>query len=333
MTRDFLAGLPLLEALTLLTLLVLLALTFFKTARPVVFLILLIAAASLLARILLESSLGTTSLLYVGVPFVVTLLLAISSRSNNPRWQSKYWNGFRTTFLVLFACSIVLYEGFICVLMFLPIYLMVSAIAWIVEATWRGAEKRDRKIRVHILPILVVLASLEGTHDNLSFDRYNEVTATRVAQASIEDLRANLALPIDLDQTRSGVLGLFPMPYRVDAESMAPGTVHALHFRYYKWFVTNVHEGRMLLQIVENGPSHLVTRILDDTSYLSGYVRLHGTRIEFEALDSATTKVTLKVRFDRKLDPAWYFGPLEKMAINKTAEFLIDEVVIRDAES
>lgn len=62
---------------------------------------------------------------------------------------------------------------------------------------------------------------------------------------------------------------------------------------------------------------------------ISHYLRLIGTRIDFVPLDADTTEVTLTVRFERKLDPAWYFGPLERYGVREMAAFLIDEMIVR----
>jgi hypothetical protein len=119
------------------------------------------------------------------------------------------------------------------------------------------------------------------------------------------------------------------MPDRVVPKDMLPGEVHEARYTYKRWLVTNVHEGRMLLEMTDVGSHHVTTTILEDTSYISHYLKLHGTRIEFESLDAATTRVTLTVRFERKLDPAWYFGPLQRYGVGKMAELLIDEVIVR----
>ena len=39
--------------------------------------------------------------------------------------------------------------------------------------------------------------------------------------------------------------------------------------------------------------------------------------------------VTISVNYDRKLDPAWYFQPLQEYGVTKMAEFLIEELMAK----
>jgi hypothetical protein len=121
------------------------------------------------------------------------------------------------------------------------------------------------------------------------------------------------------------------MPYQVDAGSLNAGDVHVIHYRYKKWLFTNIHEGEARLQITEVGDRHIKTRFLSDTSYLNNYAQLLGTVINLEPINSGQTKVTLQINFKRKLDPAWYFEPLEKYAVSKTADYLISNMIAQQA--
>ena len=44
------------------------------------------------------------------------------------------------------------------------------------------------------------------------------------------------------------------------------------------------------------------------------------------AVSANTTKVTWTLRYDRGLDPSWYFGPWERYAAGLAADYLIDSV-------
>jgi hypothetical protein len=43
-------------------------------------------------------------------------------------------------------------------------------------------------------------------------------------------------------------------------------------------------------------------------------------------VDAATTSVTWTIRYRRDLDPAWYFGPMERFIVKRAADYLIDSV-------
>ena len=290
-----------------------------------------IAVISVVSRLLLDSAYGTTGLFYVGVPLAVGACLVAINKSTSGGWRAKYWNSARDVFLILIAVSILLYEGFICVLLFLPIYLFIMVIVMAVEAAIRHLKNKARgKLLAHWFPVLGVLMALEGVHPNLSFERESEVVVEKVVAGSVAQLMKNLERPIELKKDRHWFLELFPMPYAVDAGTLQPGDVHEIHFRYHRWIFTNTHQGRMLLEIVEVGESHVRTRFIEDTSYIGHYMSLGGTEIQLHPAGDKEARIRLKVNFERKLDPVWYFGPLERYGVRKMAEFLIDEVVARN---
>ena len=180
---------------------------------------------------------------------------------------------------------------------------------------------------MHILPILVIAISLEGTHPSLSFDRYNEASSTRIVNSSIEEIKSNLIKPVNLEDDRAWFLDLFPMPYQLDNNSLETNSVHTIYYRYHRWFITNTHEGETLLRIAEVNDNSIKTEFIKDTSYISHYMKLHGTEIKLNPVDSNNTEVTLTIKYDRLLDPVWYFGPLQKYAIEKTADYIISKMM------
>lgn len=294
--------------------------------------ILLTGIAVLVIHVLLNNRYGTTAVLYVAVPFCIALWLA---------WQRERWGrekpGYTFTrfaldsLMVMLATSVLLFEGFICVLFFMPIYFLMVAIAYgIYQAARKNRDNAKGRIYSIALPLLVLLTSVEGTSEKLSFERANSVTVSRVARLSVAEIHTNLLAPIELQKDRPWFLDIFPMPYEVEAESLQAGDVHDIHYRYHRWFFMNTHEGRARLQIEAADERYVRTRFIEDTSYISNYMRLQGTEIQLDPLGPDETRITLTIHFERTLDPAWYFQPLQRYGIEKTGEFLLAEVIARD---
>ena len=298
-------------------------------------LIAIIALASVLVRLLLSYDFHASALLYVGIPFVVSLLLiAHASRRENPTWQQRYWVVARNSFIVMLGSSVVLFEGFLCVLMYMPIHFTVLLLTFFAHAVYKTYQaKPGGTLKAHLIPTLIILAALEGTHPNLSFDRYNEVSAVKVVNLSISEIKDNLTKPIDLSHSRPWFLEIFPMPYRVDAESLAENDVHTIYFRYHRWFLTNTHEGEMSLLIEKVDEHNIYTKFINNDSYIATYLTLHGTHIELKPINGDKTEISLTVQYDRKLDPAWYFGPLERYGVETMAAFLITDIMERGSET
>ena len=86
---------------------------------------------------------------------------------------------------------------------------------------------------------------------------------------------------------------------------------------------------KMLLKIHKVDENTVETEFVKDSSYISTYLELLGTTIQFNPIDEINTRVTLSIRFNRKLDPAWYFAPLERYGIKQTAKYLISDIISR----
>jgi len=289
--------------------------------------LLLVGVASLCIHALFLGGLGHSALLYMLIPYGVSLLIAaMRSDAIADTDGKKYFRHMATALLVFLATSIVLREGFVCVIFFFPIYFIIVTLAY----AFRSSAGDETKLRSVVVPVFIVLFSLEGTSNFLSLERSSSVRVSKVSSLSVDEIKANLAMPFDLDKRRHWMLSVFPMPYHIEAGSLNTGDIHKIKTRYHRWFFTNTHEGEAQLLIAHVGPRAIRTKLLNDTTYFSSYLKLHGTKIEFQPIETGGTEITLQIDFDRKLDPAWYFQPVQKFGVSKMAEFLISEVMIRE---
>ena len=282
-------------------------------------------------RLLVHYQSHTSALLYIGFPFVVAIAITVfTGELDKTRWINRYRRYTKFSLIVLLASSIALFEGFLCVSMFMPVYFCVVFTVFLLEYFYRWVVGRKRStLPLHIFPLVIVASSFEGFTPALSFDRYTQVSVTKTISADIEQIKENLKAPISLGDDMPRFLALFPMPYQVQAETLQEGDIHRSDFRYHRWFFTNTHEGHLSIKLAEIGENFIRTEVVEDTSYLANYLTLHGTLIELEALVEGGTQVTLTVSYDRKLDPAWYFAPLERFGVKQTAGYLIDKVIQR----
>ena len=292
--------------------------------------LLLIGVASVGFRLLAGVELESSALLYTGGPYLLALAITVVlPAKSNQRWWHWYREAVLKSLIVLLASSIVLFEGFICVALVIPIFLLIVSIVlachWIIVAT----EARRNKKLVSILPLLILVSSFEGTTEMTSMERNTSATATRIANLTPDQVKRNLARPIDLNKKRNWLLSIFPMPYRIEAESLNPGDIHYMYTRYHRWFVTNTHEGEQRLQILDVTPTEVHTRIIHDTTFFSTYLTQIGSEISLNEIAPGQTEITLRLDYRRNLDPAWYFHPLQKYAMRQMAGFFIDEVMIR----
>ncbi|MEM7366394.1 MAG: hypothetical protein AAF525_20460 [Pseudomonadota bacterium] len=298
-----------------------------------IYLLTLVIAGALMG-ILLGSSLGHSALTYVGVPWLVSLMVVLLLQKGrfDSIWLSFFIFGFYLVTILLLV-SILTSEGFICVLFFIPIYLMIGFVMFLVYALVQivGAVHRRwlKRFQTVVFPAVVLVLSMEGTHEALTFDRWNHVYAETETHLTEAELLRNLNQPIDLNKDRGWLLGIFPMPYEIETSDLSPGAVHVVRMRYHRWFVTNTHEGEVHLLIKTVSPDEVTTEVLFDSSYVSTYLSLTGTSIRFDEIEGGRLRVSLAMTYRRNLDPAWYFQPIQRFAVKQFADFLLREVVVR----
>ena len=119
--------------------------------------------------------------------------------------------------------------------------------------------------------------------------------------------------------------------FTVDAKSLTEGEVHTINYRYHRWFVTNTHEGFTKMKVAEASDQRIRMQIIEDTSYTSNYINAHGTEINLKPIDANTTEVSLTIKYERLLDPAWYFDPLQHYAAGLLGEYLIEIMIDQPA--
>ena len=292
--------------------------------------LLLIGIGSVAVHLLIRAELHASALLYVGLPYLGALAIVIV---RPPKSRERWWHAYRdfslTSLVVFLGSSVVLFEGFVCVLFFLPIYFLVVSIGFVSD--WLGARndrKRGRTLGV-VLSVVVLGSSFEGTTEAFSAGRTAYAKASRIADLTPEQVMRNLTRPMDLDADRGWLLSVFPMPYRVDADSVEPGAVHRMHTRYHRWFVTNTHEGELHLEIVEREPNRLTTRVIHDTTFFSTYLSQIGSEVLLTPVAPNRTEISLRLDYRRNLHPAWYFHPLQQFAMHQMAAFFVDAVLAR----
>ena len=291
--------------------------------------LLLIGIGSVTVHLLVRHNLDSSALLYVGLPYLGALaIVVIRPAKPDERWWRIYLDRSLTALIVLLASSVVLFEGFVCVLYLFPIYFLIVSIAFAVG--WAGTRKnKGTRMLGLIVPIIVLGSSLEGTTEALSAERVVHVQASRVAHLTPEEIMRNLLRPMELNQERNWVLSIFPMPYQVDAGSLEPGSIHRMYTRYDRWFVTNTHEGELHLEIVDFQPNRLRARVVHDTTFFSSYLSQLGSEVTTTPIGPNRTDVSLRLDYRRNLDPAWYFHPLQQYAMREMAAFFIDKVLVR----
>lgn len=279
---------------------------------------------------LLKLGLGThwvreSAILYVLIPYLIGV--AIYALTPHPEGGT-FWRNFlrhmRIALIIMLSTSILLLEGFLCVLMFLPIYGLFAAIVSVVPKP----KPPHNSLKASVVPLIILGLSLDGV-GNIGSGRLTEVTRTALIDFSPDEIRANIINHQYPEMGRSKFLSLFPRPVSVEASSFEVGARHVAHMEYRRWGLSNlnVHRGTTVLEFIENTPSHLRAEFIHDDSYLSHYMRLRNWELTTEEIRPGKTEVTLTIRYERKLAPAWYFNPLQKRAVGDGLNYALTQIL------
>jgi hypothetical protein len=65
---------------------------------------------------------------------------------------------------------------------------------------------------------------------------------------------------------------------------------------------------------------------VSDTSKIAHWLDWRQAEVRWTAVRPNRTRVRWTVRYTRRLDPAWYFGPWERYAVRLAAGYLVENV-------
>ena len=113
---------------------------------------------------------------------------------------------------------------------------------------------------------------------------------------------------------------------RSQGSGLSVGDSREVEFLYWKHVLFNPHRGSARFEVLESGDNQVRFLLTHDDSYISNYLRWSYSRVQWKALGPRETEVTWTLGYDRKLDPAWYFHPLQTYYVRLTARVLIDSL-------
>jgi hypothetical protein len=283
-----------------------------------------VAVGSLVFRQLVAAGLQQTSALFIGIPalLAIVVVFAVSPRS-------AVGVACKAVTIGLLVSLVFLGEGFLCVAMSAPLFYLV-AIAVAKGATIAVAGRNGGATTLTSVVILLVTVpmSLEGTTSLTTIDRSESVTVSRIVPASSagveralrETPRFDRALPLYL---RAG----FPRvtDVRIDREA---GERWILTVRGGEMRLNGMEPrtGELTLAVDEARPGLVRWHAVSDTSHMTHFLMWREVAVAWEPVTADTSRVSWTFRYERGLDPAWYFGPMERYAVRLAAGYLIDAV-------
>ena len=282
------------------------------------YLLIALVIASFLFRVLIGIGFEHTSLVFVGIPAILAWMMASAEPPTTATGSVM-----RTTTLALLIAWIFLGEAFICVLMAAPIFYLIAAlVAWL-----KRAGERSRSAR--LLSVLLLPLALEGTTPALSTSRDRQVVVEAIVAANIEQVRARLAETPRFDRELPLFFRLgFPTPLHPTGEGLRVGDRRSVVFAH-----EGHHSGSLSLEIVESTATLVRFAPVSDDSYLTHWLRWREAVVELQPTAHDRTTVRWTLRYSRRLDPSWYFDPLERYGVTLAGQYLLDNLTTPPAST
>lgn len=286
-------------------------------------LVVALAVAGTLYRILMGIGYGYTSALFIGIPAVLAVIVALA-----PPAKSLTGTVFRTITFLLLLAGIFAVEGFVCIVMVAPLFYFIGwAVSYPIERSRRrGDEDRSKAHLLIGLPLL--LMSFEGVAPGTSLDRTESVSETRIVDATPAEVRAALAAAPRFDQPLPAFLRLgFPTPAGATGTGLNPGAVRNILFaecHHPESRTRRPVNARLTLRVSESEPGRVAFEVVRDTTLQGRWAELQSSEVEWEEAPGGGTRVTWRLSYLRHLDPALYFGPLQRYGMTTAAGYLID---------
>jgi hypothetical protein len=258
-----------------------------------------------------------TAALFVGVPLAIAVVIALS-----PPAKSLHGLTFRVVTFALMITSAFLHEGAACVLMASPlVYGVAHFIAEIVRQSRIRQAGRRYQAALAIFPLLV--AGLEGTAYRV--DPVQQVTAERVVAMTPTEVEARLAQGPDFSAERPFLLRFtgYPTPTAATAMSHAGLDVGT------RWTFTLAGDP-IVTEVVAHDRRRIAFDVVSDQSKTQRWLHWQGATIQLTPRPDGDTTVRLTVSFTRRLDPSWYFGPIESAMVGAGLDHFADSLGLQE---
>jgi hypothetical protein len=273
--------------------------------------------ASLAHRLLSARQLEHTSLVFIGLPALIAVIVILLPRSSSITGVI-----LKAITLALALSGVMLGEGFVCILFAAPLFYLVGILIGIAADWQRKKGERDTRLNGMVMVVLLVLgpSSLEGVIPGFEFGRDATVTRTRVVAGSPSDVEAALASVPRFDRELPAFFKLgFPTPGVTGGEGLTVGAERRIEFLH-----GGHHPGSLVLRVASRTPRSVTFRPAADDSYITHWLSWRDIDVEWREIAPGRTEVTWTLRYRRRLDPAWYFAPLERYATGLAAGYLLD---------
>jgi hypothetical protein len=274
-----------------------------------------VTLASVAYRLLMQKGEEHTALVFIGIPALLAVAAVLA-----PKPKSGQGVTARAVAIALLISGIVFGEGFVCILFASPLFFFVGALVTSIVETVRE-HRGGRGLRSYVLVLfLLTPPALEGVAPGIEAGREETVTVERTVAGDPADVARALARTPDFAAPLPRFLRLgFPTPGATAGQGLRVGDERSVVLDH-----GHHGSGALVMRVSESDSAHVRFDAVSDRSYVVHWLTWRGADVTWTAAGPGRTRVVWTLRYRRRLDPAWYFGPLERYGARTAAGYLID---------
>lgn len=273
-------------------------------------LVVILAVVSLAFRVINDFFYEQTSVLFVGLPALLTIL--VINYYKTPK--TAYGVVFKTITIFLLMSSILLGEGILCVIFAAPIFYGIGAvIVYIVE--YNKNKKNSKLYSLLVIPVLLVLAQPFGI---LEEPEIQSVQTSVILQNDVSINSFNKHPDFMKDYPNFFKIG-FPEPVGINGTGTSLGDVRNIQFES-----TTKGIGTLSLEVTSKTETSIVFKAVKDNTHINHWLSWKKMKVELVHLDDNKTEVKWTSSYQCELGPHWYFEPLEAFAVKTMNKHLLD---------
>lgn len=280
-----------------------------KNKLPLYLIIIVLTASSVVFRLLGDWKLEQTSLLFIGLPALISILLI--RFSSKPK--SAYGVAFLTVTLFLLISGIFLGEGFVCILFMAPLFYGVVFLLILIYKllTKNGKDKMNS---LALLPLLMIMLQ---PSDFLQPEKIHHISTQKIvaSDSQISDLNTNPNFTKNLPAFFK--IG-FPKPVYTENSGLKVGDTRRIDFKS-----TTKGVGSLVLEVKEISDHKIVFDVKKDDTHIHHWLTYKEITVELTEMPKGK-QVVWTTDFTCDLGPSWYFEASEKYAIQLMNEHLIN---------
>lgn len=282
-----------------------------KKSKSILYVIIAILAfANLAFKSLNEIELEQTSLLFVGIPALIAILVIKYAKPA----EGAYGIVFRIITIFLLLSSVLLGEGLICIIIMSPLFYVTGAICVQIYKMFKKRNKSNLHSFV-LLPVLLVVAQVHEINQTPEVNRI-ERTVVLEGHKTLDDMNVNPDFLHELpDFFKIG----FPKPISNSGQGLEVGDTRSIQFKSNTKGV-----GDLVFEITSKTNQSIHFKPVEDHTHIHHWLSWKDVNVEITHHENNTSTITWTTDYTCDLGPSWYFKPIENYAVGLMNTHLIN---------